>query len=52
MTREKFKRTECVELLKELMVQKYFLSPGHDGVVTIKSRNFSIAKVRFCSGLY
>ena len=31
---------------------KDFLSPGHDRVVTIKSRDFSIAKVWRCMGLY
>jgi len=29
-----------------------FLSPGHDRVVTIKSRNFSIAKVWCCMCLF
>ena len=28
------------------------MSPGHDRVFTIKSRNFSIAKVCCCMGLY
>ena len=27
-----------------------FLSPGHDRVIMIESRNFSIAKVLFCRG--
>ena len=30
----------------------FFLSPGHDQVVTIRSRNFSIVKVWCCLGLY
>ena len=32
--------------------KSFFLSPGHYWVVTIKSRNFSIAKVWCCMGLY
>ena len=28
------------------------LSPGHDRVVTIESRNFSITKVYFCIGVF
>ena len=33
------------------ILQDFFLSPGHDRVVTIKSRNFSIARV-CCLGFY
>ena len=33
-------------------VKEIFLSSGHDQVVTIISRNFSIAKVWCCMGLY
>ena len=32
--------------------KRIFLSPGPDRVVTIKSRNFTIAKVCCCMGLY
>ena len=39
----------CYFLIKK---KEIFLSPGHDRVVTIKSRNFSIAKVWCCLGLY
>ena len=31
---------------------KRFFSPGHDRVITIKSRNFSIVKVSCCMGWY
>ena len=34
------------------IIKEMFLFPGHDQVVTIESRNFSIAKVYFCRGFY
>ena len=38
---------KTIKIFKEI-----FLSPGHDRVVTIKSQNFSIAKVWCSLGLY
>ena len=40
----------CLRTVKKILTD--FLSPGHNRVVTIKSRIFFIAKVWCCLGLY
>ena len=43
---------KSVSWTKILFLKEIFLSSGHDRIVAIKSRNFPIAKVWCCMGLY
>ena len=42
----------CIGARVRKFLKRFFLSPRHDRVVTIKSQNFSFAKVWCCLGLY
>ena len=43
--------SDQIWIIETFFFKKFFLSPGHDQVVTIKSRNFSIVKVWCCLGI-